>query len=51
MQLSEVKQLAEATSAKDAEEFIAQGWILIAVLPNPDQRGSAFPVVYVLGAK
>lgn len=49
MQLSEVKQLAEADSAKDAEELIAEGWCLLAVLPNPDQRGTATPVVYVLG--
>lgn len=49
MQLSEVKQLAEAMSAQDAEELIAEGWYLLAVLPNSDQRGTAFPVVYVLG--
>lgn len=49
MQLSDVKRLAEATSYQDAEAFIADGWCLLAVLPNPDQRGTATPVVYVLG--
>lgn len=49
MKLSEVKRLKEVTKPEDAERAIAEGWTLIAIVPNTERQAFSTPVVYVLG--
>lgn len=50
MQLSEVGSLLEARGSKEANEKLADGWELLAVVPGivPDATSH---VIYVLGRK
>ncbi len=51
MQLHEVKHLKEVGFASDAEAAIADGWSLVAVIPNPFAGNGFGMAVYVLGKK
>lgn len=51
MQLHEVKHLREVKKAAEAEAAIAEGWSLIAVIPNTQPGAGLGLVVYVLGRK
>lgn len=51
MQLHEVRHLKEVNTRSDAEAALADGWHLLAVMPNPQAAAGYGMAVYVLGKK
>ena len=48
MELKSVHYLREAQSADDAEKLIAEGWVLLTIIPTTRPNGQSLPC-YVLG--
>lgn len=48
MELQKVRTLKEAQNVEEAEQLIAQGWKLLAIIPTVRSDGSSRPC-YVLG--
>lgn len=48
MQLSDAKEVVQVAGANNANEKLAEGWTLLAVVPGANNEGKA-NVAYVLG--